>query len=209
MSDLHGVQRLAEHLLLQEKLGLVAHLHLRLAAVLEVAESANGLVDRSTSAVARLERSGIGGLVHVEVAHVLGLVVLRRLLLGVVLGLSPVALEVARLAPAMALAATALEVRLLTVVLVGRVLAGSWEREGRPTTASTSTAASYSHALTAAVTTSSTTGGSSVVGSAVSTGTGITVGAALSRARNGELEARSLSLRFGLFGGLLRVGESK
>ena len=85
----------------------------------------------------RLERSGIGGLVHVKVAHVLGLVVLSRLLLGVILGLSPVALEVARLAPAMALAATALEVRLLTIVLVGRVLAGSGEGEGRSTTAGT------------------------------------------------------------------------
>jgi hypothetical protein len=130
-------------------------------------------------------------------------------LLGVVLGLSPVALEVARLAPAMALAATALEVRLLTIVLVGRVLAGSWEGKGRSTTAGTSTATSDSHALATAVTTSSTTDGRSVVGSAVATGARVTVGAALSRARDGELEARSLSLRFGLFGSLLRVGKSQ
>ena len=164
-------------------------LHLRLTAVLEVTERANGLVDRSTSAVTRLERSGIGGLVHVKVAHVLGLVVLSRLLLGVILGLSPVALEVARLAPAMALAATALEVSLLTIVLVGRVLAGSGEGEGRSTTAGTSTATSNSHALATAVTTSSTTGRRGVIGSAVSTGASVPVGAALGRAGNWELEA--------------------
>ena len=63
-----------------------------------------------------MERSGICGLVHVEVAHVLGLVFLGRLLRRVVLRLPPVALEVARCASAVACAAAALDIRLSAVV---------------------------------------------------------------------------------------------
>jgi hypothetical protein len=57
MSNLHGVQWLTEHLLLKQELRLGRlHLHLGLASVLEVAKSTNRLVDRSTTAVTRLEK---------------------------------------------------------------------------------------------------------------------------------------------------------
>ena len=107
----------------------------------------------------------------------------------------------------MALAAAALEIGLL-VGLVGGILAGRWERERRPTTASTSATTSDSHTLATAVGTSSTRR-RRVVGGTLSAGAGVTIGAALVGAGNGELEARSLSLGFSLLGSLLCICQSQ
>jgi hypothetical protein len=83
-----------KHLLRDEDLALGKLHQLRLALVLEIAKRTDRLVDRATGAVTGLEWRGIGTLVQIEVAHVLSLVVLRRLLL--VVRLPPVAFEVAR-----------------------------------------------------------------------------------------------------------------
>jgi hypothetical protein len=220
--NLHRIETLGgKHLLLKQELRLLILHQLRLTArVLEVAKGANGLVHRSASAVTRLERRGIGGLVHVEVAHVLGLVVLSRLLRGVVLGLPPVALEVARRCAAMTLATTALEVRLTRLVGVGvvvvvvcgrgagaggRIRGRSRERESRTATASTSSTTTDSHTLAAAMATATTTK-AGIVGCAVTARARIAVGASAG-AREGELEARSLSLLLSQFGRLLGIGE--
>ena len=126
VSNLQRVEALGtEHLLRQKNLSLRELHKLRLGLVLEVTKGADRLVNGATGPMTWLERRSICGLVHVKVTHVLGLVVLSRLLL-VVLRLSPVAIEVAGLATAMTLATTALEVRLLTG-LVGGVFAGRWE----------------------------------------------------------------------------------
>lgn len=160
--------------------------------------------------MAGLERSGICCLVHVEVAHVLSLVILIGLLLGLGLRLPPVALEVTRLTPTVSLTATALEVGLAglrAAVVIATVTSGSSrEREGRATAASASTAATDSHALAAAVSTATTTA-SRLFGRGVSAGASIAVTGAASRARDGELEARSLSLLFRQLGSLLRLGK--
>lgn len=117
VSNLQGVKTLSKHLLWEQNLSLGKLDELGLALVLEVTKGADRLVDGATGTMSRLERSGVGSLVHVEVAHVLGLVFLGRLLGRVVLRLPPVALEVARCASAVACAAAALEIRLSAVVV--------------------------------------------------------------------------------------------
>jgi hypothetical protein len=146
------------HLLWNEYLSLGKLDELRLAWVLEVANGANGLIDGAASPVSWLERRGIGRLVHVEIAHVLGVVVaLFGLLLRLLgLGLSPVAIEVARLASAMALATVALtaatlKVRLaalgsVVVAIIGNLRARKLEVASSAT--GVSAAASNRHALT-------------------------------------------------------------
>jgi hypothetical protein len=84
----------AEHLLSDHELTLRQLHQLGLWWVLEAANGAHGLVDGATGTVPRGEGRSIRSLVHTEIAHILGLVVLSRLLLGV--RLPPVAFEVAR-----------------------------------------------------------------------------------------------------------------
>jgi hypothetical protein len=77
----------------------------------------------------------------------------------------------------MALTTAALKVALLSS-LVGGVLAGGWEGEGRPASASASTTTSNSHALATAMSASSTSR-RSVVGGTWCARACITVGATL------------------------------
>jgi hypothetical protein len=117
MSNLQGIKLVkslsSEHLLLEQHLALRKLHKLGLAWVLEVANRAHGLVNRTTGTVTGLERRSVRSLVHIEVAHILGLVVLGRLRLR----LSPVTVEVTGTGPAMA-AAPALEVRLTSLAAV-------------------------------------------------------------------------------------------
>jgi len=166
--------------------------------------------------VTGLERSGIGGLVHVEIAHVLGLVVLCRLLWVVVLGLSPIALEVARRCAAMALAPTALEVGLSRLVVITGVIICSigcfgWSSSGRegkgwPTASGTSSTTANSHTLAATVSATSATARRTIVGTAA--WASITIRASTGLGQR-KLETRSLSLLFCQFRSFFGIGESQ
>jgi hypothetical protein len=209
VSNLQRVKALSQHLLWEKDLSLGKLDKLRLALVLEVTKRADRLVDRAARTVSGLERSGVSGLVHVEVAHTLSLVVCRlRLRLRVILRLSPVTLKVSRRTSAMSLATTALEIGLATLVVWGSWLGRDLrERESGSATSSTSAATSDSHALATTVGTATATASRSLVARASSAGTGVTVGAAAGRGQ-GELEARSLSLLLGQFGCLFSISES-
>jgi hypothetical protein len=167
------------------------------------------LVNGATGTMSRLERSGVGSLVHVEVAHVLRLVVCRLCLwLRVVLRLSPVSLKVSRRTPAMA-ATAALEIGLASLVVCGSWLSRDLrEGEGRSATSGIATTTSNSHTLATAVGTAAATVRRSLVARVGSTRAGVAVGAAASR-RQGELESRSLSLLLRQLSCLLRIGESQ
>ena len=111
--NLQWVEALAgEHLLRNKNLSLWKLYELRLSGILKVTDGADGLIHGAPGPMSWLERRGIGGLIHVEITHVLGVVGWFSLLLGLLgllgLRLSPVTVEVAGLASAMALATMAL-----------------------------------------------------------------------------------------------------
>lgn len=221
LSHLQSVELLAREDvgLLEENLALRKLHELRLGLVLEIAERANRLsLHGTTLAVARLERLGARMLVHVEVAHVLSLLVVAGRNLR--LRLAPVAVKVARALSAMT-AATTEDIALRASTTISRRLRR--ERETGPATSAATHAAhaptTDSHALTATVATTSAHATSSGVGwslesvsliagafSAVRGGRRRSAGVG---AWNRELEATSLPLRLGRFCCLFGLGKSE
>ena len=222
LSHLQSVELLAcENVgLLEENLALRKLHELRLRLVLEVADRADRLsLHRTALAVTRLERLGARMLVHVEVAHVLSLLVVAGRSLR--LRLAPVAVKVAGALSAMA-AATTKDVTLRASTTISGGLR-RWELEAGAATSTAAhaahTAAAYSHALAATMTTASTHATSrgagrglesvSLVGRAFSAVRGRRRRCAGGSAWNGKLEATSLPLRLSRLGCLLglRKGE--
>ena len=214
MGNLQSVQTLVtEHLRLKKNLSLRELEKRVLTRVLKVANGTDGLVHRLAGTVARLERRSVCSLVHVEVAHVLGLAFLSLL---PDIGLPPVAFEVARRASTMPVTAATLNVRLASLTAMVGVIGGLMGKLGvsAASTGCAASAAADSHALAATMTATATPACRMLIfgggGACMTAGTGITLmgrRARVASSRQRELKPGRLALLLCELGSLLRLGK--
>lgn len=193
---------------------------LRLLLVLKAREGVEGLrLHGPTLAVTRLEWLSGGVLVHLEIAHILGVRIQHGRRWLVVLRLTPIALKVARRLSTMALAATTLDVALGSGVVRGRLGRRELEADRTPSgaCAHATTIAVDSHALASTVSAAGREGtarcgvgkGRSGLLGARADGAVGGGGRSATSIGNGELEATSLPFGLRKLGGFLCLGQRK